>query len=111
MMSTVETGCMSIAYGVFWRFFCDSNRFHYPLEIIGFYLVRLDVLNVRTGILPERTGKNEQSIIMRKNYSAGCSLILDVHTLKTISCRPKNHWAQESRNVYYPPFSRNKPEA
>ena len=91
MEHTVETGCMSIAYGVFQRFFCDINRFHYPLEIIGFYLVRLDVLNVCTGILPERTGKNEQSIIMRKNYSAGCSLILDVHTLKTISCRPKNH--------------------
>ena len=30
----------------------DIDRLHYPLEIIGFYLVRLDDLNVCTGFFP-----------------------------------------------------------
>ena len=68
VVHTVETVWMSIVYGVFWRLSCDIDRLHYPLEIIGFYLVRLDVLNVCTVILPVRTGKNEQSIIMRHNH-------------------------------------------
>ena len=39
-----------------------------PLRKSSLVVVQIDVLNVCTGILPVRTGKNEQSIIMRHNY-------------------------------------------
>ena len=101
---TVETGWMSIAYGVFWRLFCDINRFHYPLEIIGFYLVRLGVLNVCTGIFPVRTGKNEQSIIMRHNYlhnEQGKLITITVKSARTSSSSWSDFSASAGMNIFF----------